>query len=250
MNLSIFKNQSIINIDCFTTNVMAYEMAKIESAIKFVPQWWKNLPSSIASTWGDHPYVKNGTLKKCDGFLNLYKHGFVIPMWCDLAVDVGAIGSDSFRYQYSDFESSANEHSQAQRGEFCNQKNYQHLKLISPWYINSKKNINWVFMDSVWNDVDLLPYRVLTGVVNYKYVNGTHINIIFKRENKDRQILIPYKTPLVHLIPITEKKVKLNHHLVDEIELQKKVTTKNLGVKFINRLSAVKKQDKCPFLHN
>lgn len=251
MSLLFFIKPSTVNLDCFTSNIAVYEMAKIEPAIKFTPNWWRSLPNSYPSVWGEHPYFRDGTLKKCSGFLDLYKSGFILPMWCDLAIDVGPIGTDEFRYQYSNFESSAAVHPSGQRGAFCNEQNYQHLKLTSPWHLVCKNNINWIFMDVVWNDINLSPYRVLTGVVNYKFIDGTHINIILKREEKTKHVFIPYKTPLVHLIPMTEKKVKIKTHLVDSYELEKKKTkSKILNVRFENKLHELKKQMQCPIKHN
>lgn len=236
MSLLFFVKPSKINLDLFTTSVMVYNMAKIEPAIKFVPQWWKDLPSSV----GDHPHVRNGTLKKCSGFIELYKAGFIIPMWCDLAVDIGPIGSNFYRYQYSDRKSMAEEHPEIQRKNFCNKENYQHLKLTSPWYVTSKQSIDCVFMDVVWNDVNLLPYRVLTGILNFKYANQLNVNMMFIKKENEQNILIPYKTPIVHLIPMTDKKIKLNYHLVDEKELDKKITSSNVKVKFLNRFQTYK----------
>lgn len=250
MSFLFFVKPSIINVDCLTTNVMAYEMAKIEPAIKFVPSWWKNLPPNNPGMWGDHPHIRESTLKRCNGFVDLYKSGFILPMWCDLAIDIGPVGSNYYRYQYSDFSSVAEAHPEEQRNMFCKQENYQHLKLLSPWYVTCKENINWIFMDVVWNDTQLNNYRVLTGVLNFKFLNGTHINIIFKRENLETQILIPYKTPLAQIVPLTEKTVKIKHHLVDQNELEKKTSIRKLCVKFDNRLQAVKKQMQCPIKHN
>lgn len=250
MPFNIFIKPTTITVDCYTSKVMAYNMAKIEPSIKFIPQWWKNMQSSLPSVWGNHPYVHSGTLKKCSGFLDLYKSGFIIPMWCDLAIDVGPIGSNGYKYQYADLESCAEVHVKEQRGAFGNEQHYQHIKLESPWHLVSKADINWMFIDVVWNDTELLPYRVLTGVVNYKYVNGTNINMLIKREESTKQIFIPYKTPLVQIVPMTDKRVKIVHHLVDENTLNKKTTNKNLNVKFINRLQTFKSQMKCPVRHN
>lgn len=232
-------------MDCFTTNAVVYNMAKIQPAIKFIPEWWKDL----APTCGEHLHIKDGTLKKCSGFIDLYKSGFILPMWSDLAIDIGEIGSNSFRYQYSDQESSIEFHNEDQRGQFCIQENYEHLKLMSPWFVKSNQNINWLFTDVVWNSTNLLPYRILTGMVNFKYAEYTHINIIFLRQQKEQQIFISYKTPLVHIIPITEKKINLKHHLVDEQEMSKQLVGRNLKVKFTGRMANLKKQLNCPVKH-
>lgn len=250
MSFLFFIKPSVINVDCLTANVMAYDLAKIEPAIKFVPKWWKQIPVSI----GSHPYVRGGTLKGCAGFLDLYKSGFIIPTWCDLAVDIGPIGSNDYYWNYSDGVSNAVEHSQEQRGNFCDLKKYQHLKLISPWHLISKYNLNCVFTNVMWNDIELPTYKVLNGVLNFKFNNSTNINMIFKRNENIQQIFIPYKTPIVQLIPMTEKKVKLKHHLVDEKVIQQKSLNQKLFFKFFKQnltyKAIMKSSSKCPVRHN
>lgn len=247
MSFLFFIKPSTMYVDCFTTNVTAYKLAKIEPAIKFFPEWWKELPAS----YGDHPYIRTSTLKTCSGFLDLYKFSFMLPMWCDLAVDIGPIGSDYYKYQYSDNKSSAVEHPPLQKGKFCDTKNYQHLKLNSPWFIVSKKNTNWLFTDAVWNEINFLPYRVLNGVTNFKFNNSTNINMIFPRSEIKKEFLISYKTPLLQLIPMTEKKVKLNYHLIDLETLEKTIVNTNLRIKFLRRNATYKAEiSKCPAIHD
>lgn len=246
MGMLFWLKPSIINVDCLTSNTMVYDMAKIEPANRFMPTWWKKLPKSI----GDHPHIRMATLKTCSGFVDLYKTGFIMPMWCDLAVDIGPIGSMSYRYQYSDNESSANEHVLEQKGEFCEIKKYQHLKLNSPWWMITKNDINWLFNDVVWNNTEPPPYRTLPGIVNFKFVSGTNINLIFPRSEQEKQILIAYKTPIAHIVPLTEKKIKLRYELVDDQELKKRSKSKNCSIKFLNRVHEYKMQLKCPVKHN
>lgn len=247
MSFLFFIKPSQLTVDCFTTNEIVYQTAKIEPAVKFVPNWWKQLPKS----YGEHPYIQTGTLKKCLGFLDLYKSGFIMPMWCDFAVDIGPIGSNYYKYQYADFLSVANEHPENQKGTFCTPTNYQHLKLNSHWFLKTNKNLNWLFMDVIWNDVNLPPYRVLTGVLNFKYDNSTNVNVIFKRQEKEQQIFIPYKTPLVHLIPMTEKFIKLNYELVDEQTLSKNIlSVKQAKIKFVGDGFKYRSELRCPIKHN
>lgn len=246
MSFLFFIKPTTVTVDCFTTDAMVYEMAKIECANKFFPDWWKKVPNTL----GDHPHIRRGTLKTCSGFVDLYRNGFILPMWCDLAIDVGPINSNQSSYQFSDYRSAIDYSAADQRIEIFKPSHYEHLKLMSPWFVVCNQDIEWMFLDVVWNSIDLLPYRVLTGILNFKYINSTNINLIVPRYEHPNLFLIKYKTPLVHLVPCTEKKIKLKHYLVDEFELNKKTTKKTLDIKFVNRLKTFKSELKCPIKHN
>ena len=70
--ISFFTKNKKITVDCFTPYRDVYEYAKIDHAIKYIPEWWKNTP-------GVHPEQDIQTVKKCPAFLNFYKRGIIIP---------------------------------------------------------------------------------------------------------------------------------------------------------------------------
>lgn len=234
--LFFFKKSKVI-VDCFTSNASAFEFAKPNNAIKFIPDWWRNIPKSHIA---ENNFFEQPTLKQCDGVINNFKHGLVLPMWCDFAVEFSPKGTNYFRYQFADKFSEASAHNTVQFNNYIKDDEIQHLKFHSPWFLSCKENIYWVWIDPKWNTIKVNDYVVLPGISSFKYQSSTNINILFYREEKTKKVEIKYGTPLVHMIPLTDKKLVLKHHLVDQNEIPKLKLTSS-PIKFTNSVQIFKK---------
>jgi len=211
----IFKKKKIV-VDCFTYKKGILECSKPERAINYAPDWWKTCPTEIKRKKDIYP---TGTIKTCPAFVGLYSTGFVIPMWCDLAIEMGPEGEERFKWQYSDEESKLDYHSFDQINDYLDPKKYSQLKLITPWKVKTKNDLNWIWMQPEWNHLKNYDYRVVPGLRNFKNLHGCYINMFVKRSVEVKDILIKYQTPLVHLVPLCENAdIKLKYHLVTEEE--------------------------------
>lgn len=199
-----------ITLDCYTSDPQAYQYAKIQQAGKFIPDWWKSLPK-------DAPFP---TMRQCAGFLDLYKRSFVLPLWSDLDV---SIDGDQFTWQYHDQRSVANKHGNIQFGEWINEEEVFHLKLMSPWLIKCDKDVFFQWSDVTWDKERIFKYTTPTAVVEYKHQPATNINLIFNKE-KVKEIRLHHGTPMAFITPLTEKKVVLRHHLLPESEIENMFT--------------------------
>lgn len=224
-----------VTLDCYTTDPYVYASAKIESGTKFYPDWWKRL-SKTENSWQEH-FVKSfqpralagiPSMRSCVGFINVYKNSFVLPMWSDLRIAVSSwektqTGFPSYSYQYANLCSGIESHPTEQHGNFFSRENYQHLKLLSPWEVLCNQDIQWAWMPPVWHFLnDLEDITILNGMVDYFYQTTTNINMFIKRPKQEESFFeIPYGTPLCHIIPLTERKIKIQHHLVTHDELIK-----------------------------
>ena len=123
--------------------------------------------------------------------------------------------------------------------------NHHHLKLISPWLIYEKTGTPFVFTGCPWAQLNDLPdLTVMPGIVNYRYQHGSDVNAFLPKRQQDLQISAG--TPLAHLIPMTEKKVKVSTHVVSESEWSKLESVHRN--KFIGSFtSLMKSKNKCPF---
>ena len=65
------------------------KVAPILPAKEFIPDWFKNIERSEDST----PITK-GTDKVCLSFPEFFAQGYVVPLWFDLHINVGAEGFD------------------------------------------------------------------------------------------------------------------------------------------------------------
>ena len=237
----LFKKKKLV-VNCFTNRQEVASYAPIKHAHAFYPEWWKSLPKTMPTHNGT---IQSATMKTCAGMRDLYQQGLMLPMWCDLNMDVGEVGNVSFRYQYADEKSIVETHIAEQRGGFANENLYQHVKLLSPWRLTCDEEIPFMWVEPTWNMQDLTQYRVLPGVTEFKYQHATHINMMFPRKPQEvSTVLIPFGTPLVQMVPVTEREIDIR--VIEDAQMFTRLIAGRLT--FVNRYKTVKEIDKarCP----
>lgn len=202
--IDIFKRRSTIHLDCFTMIPEVVELFPIETSSKCLPQWWKELKSTV-----EYQGPERGTLKRCPGIGDLFTSGFVIPAWRDFWFSTNS-GMLTIRP-----ENTADIHHPSQWGSAL--KNYNHAKLISPWKIKEKTGTKFLFSNVFWYHNDH-RFFVPNGVVEYKINHTTNVNIVIQKNIFPKEFYINAGQPLVQCIPLTDKKIKLHLHLINELE--------------------------------
>jgi hypothetical protein len=237
----LFKKPKIV-VDCMTVNNSAHEFFKIEKAIEFLPRWWKETPSRY-----DEKFYKASTIKQCSGFIELYKQGFILPNWSDLAIEVK---EGSYQWQFSDRVSEIEVHGKQQWETYADPTQFGHIKLNSPWWLKTKSDIKFMFLSPTWNYPMGTPLTFLNGTVNYKYQHSTNVNALISLRD-DATFLVPHGQPLAHIVPITEKEVELRHHLISAEELAKiqpsQFSFTNMYKERTKKLKAKESKPRCPF---
>jgi hypothetical protein len=235
-----FKKQKLI-VDFFTTRPDVYKYSPIDYAYKFYPHWWKKTPLTYSKTFFERP-----TIKSCNGIIDTYKKGFIIPLWSDLALQVE---NKNIFWHYADDISTCDFHDHQQWENYTDINKYYHLKIKSPWIAKCKDNINFYFTKPFWNHSLGVPYEILSGVLNFKYNNSTHIQMMIDIQ---KNYIYNFKalTPMAHVIPFTDKELIIKNHLVDEHEF-KKIGNHRVGA-FLNSYAksmhiSKKLENKCPF---
>lgn len=250
---NIFVKPSIINIDCFTDNATAFNNFAPDVASKFYPKEFKSLPNKINQKANHNPQskleVETPTIRMCNGVTDLYSNGFILPSWEKFTIEVNSHGeqfhhsntanaSDTIVYQH---------HDRIQYG-FELYSGWTHAKFLSPWLIEEKNGVKFTWNMCDWHRTDLADkIRILSAVVDFKYQIQTHVNCFIKNDS-----IITYDAgdPLVHLIPLSDKRIKLHHHLLDIEDWMKKqkrvmVQTTYDGHRKMNLPNAHER--KCPF---
>lgn len=256
---SFFHRTPRIHVDCFTADNTAYKFAPIVTANKAKPEWFEKItppqPSNTKSKF--YSIDENGmigfnkdpslrTLRSCPGFLELYKRGFIIESWCDMAFNVE---EDNISYHYSNGKAIImHKPGQIDPGF----KEHYLLKLNSPWHITSKESLPCAVVGAEWSLEDY-NFKVLPGMVDYQYHTSTNAFITIRKNVKD-QFFVPIGQPLLHFIPLTDKKVIIHNHIVTEEELQTKIynVTGTTGgwrktFQLVRRNQKREKEGKCPF---
>jgi hypothetical protein len=217
-----FKKSKIV-VDCFTYSPAAYELYKIRSAKVYYPEHIKKLEASVfLREQGTNIPVNYPTIKRCIAITDLYKNGFIIPFWMDFICNPiehlqnkSALGTTDPMNQPN-----VTSHPQAQFPGILN--NYFHVKFRGTWHCVEKTGVQFLWNSTVWNiNNDVEKYIIPPGVTNFKDQYETNLNIFFHKTS-DRFTLTA-GTPLIHIIPLSEKDVEIKCHLISQKEWGEKV---------------------------
>jgi len=237
-----FKPKKIV-LDCFTNNASAYEYSKPDHARKFIPDWWKKLPNS-SNTF---PADKIGTMKGCFGFTEMYNRGFMLPLWSDLNI-VKVNGQ--MHWQFADYNTVGTSHPAVQMGEYYDTEKYQHLKIHSPWFLKEKEGVLFHVSQAFWNVQPFGDYVITPGLVEFKYQSGTNINMFILKSISD--LLIEFTTPMLHYVPLDDRRIELKYHLLTDSEFSLIVNagspnTFEFHYRKKKKLMQDREKSKCPF---
>jgi hypothetical protein len=224
MSLKQWLNSKIngpVYVDCYTRNPAMLAASKIKPALKYTPSWWKRLPPKPdVEIFKNIPggTIPGATLRHCPGFVDFFKNSFCVPMWSDFQIYVAPEGQEGFECQFSDKDCKFVTHPAYQKGDFMPPDKYQHIQLLSPWYFACDEDINFLLIDPFWHDGDN-PDRlsVAPGMVNFKYQHMLNYNL-FIRKVKDmtKGVLIEYDTPVMFIVPLTDRKVIFRYHFLKD----------------------------------
>ena len=233
----LFKKKSL-TLHAYTDRSEIYHYSQIQPSSKFKPDWWKKLP--IAD--GEKDLSIN--MRGCAGFNDLYANSLTLPMWSAVQIEFSAVGNDSWRYIYADATSSADVHPETMRKGWIDDNEHQHIKLNSPWLITCDEDVDFLATNAGYSMKDPLAYHVPNGVINFKHQSGTHVNLVFKRTSDNETVMIDHGTPMMMLVPMTERKVEIISHLVSPEEY-KRISNKQNPMLWFRRRYYRKKA--CPF---
>lgn len=239
----IFKKKKIV-VECFTDNPNALEYFPVKHASAFLPDWWKNLPKTYEVEESNGIRFRRPTMKSCDGFTNLYKRGFMIPLWSDLVIETS---STNFKWTYADGQSDLSFHDVDQMStEFIS---YAQFKISSPWRIRESTGVKFVFMQPTYNYTkEFFDLHIIPGVVDFKYQHATNINVFAQ---KGRRFEMFAGKPLAHLIPLTDEDIEIECKAIQIDNFDEVKLLNNNYPWFIGSYKKTKKivdeQEKCPF---
>ena len=94
------------------------------------------------------------------------------------------------------------------------------MKLITPWRIKEKTGVNFMFTNTFWHN-NTSTYTVPNGVVNYKYQTTASVNMVVNKNVFPNKFEIKAGEPLAHVIPMSDKQLKIKLHLVTVEEYAK-----------------------------
>ena len=242
---SVFRRRSTITIDCFTTDPFVYEYSPIVRGTRCYPEWWKTLPQSGSTI--DQDFNIQTNMKNCYGFIELHKQSFVLRCWSDILFSVTE--NEGYKYKFLRGNTTLGEHTPQQYNHAFS--NFYHAKLLSPWFIREKTGIHFAYVANHWHN-EHVDYMLPNAIVRYDWQGTTNVNMFIPKKNFTFTMNI--NQPLIHIVPLTEKKVISKCHLIDEKEYERIFinVSRTFGgftraIKVLRKEKDEQKMGKCPF---
>lgn len=214
----IFKKKET-TLTAKTSKYGLVEMFPIVKAKDYQPAWTKDFPSTYENT--SQCPVRNSitnrssTINSCHGVRNLLDKGFLIRAWEDMSIVIYPDGKTSFVGAGSQ-NGGAEAHDKRQIPDCFGNKSI--VKLKSPWSFFCDKT-EFVFLPAVYhNNLRTQGIADAIAVLDFQYNSSTHVFIIAEPKSEPYEIFIKAGTPLAHLIPLTDRNVKLKNVYQEKIQ--------------------------------
>lgn len=206
--LFLFKEKPV-EIIAFISEVHDYvnTFSPIVPAKEMFPEWWKKIPSSFFN-WEE--FKENTSVKSCPGVIKMISTGYIMPLWCDIAIEYE---KDRYRVNCADDSLNVGAHDNRQSPGLFD--NYYHFKLQSPWLL--KAPVNLMFTPPTYQFNDPLPYTIMPGIAPpIGGYSASHVFMFTEKKENPVRLMLKHKTPILQIIPLTDKKVKFSTEVVSD----------------------------------
>lgn len=196
---NFFKKQP--KVTWFTTEEFLglQDTIKPERSSKYIPKWLKN----TSSFPGEGPH-RMGTIKDCPSTFDFMSKGYIVPMWCDLHLDVKEDGTFKWTTPYSKF--TVQHHPREQYKDYLPKHEQDNilcvLKLINPFLCKTSPGYGMIQTPLYYHFNK--HFEVMPGVVWTDIHHELNLQMIIRKPGK---YIIERGTPLVQYIPYKREKV-------------------------------------------
>jgi hypothetical protein len=245
------KRKEIV-VDAFINDASFLKYGSPVKASEYIPEWFKLVPKELENTTNYGLKFNQETIRQCIGFNDLYKEGFILPLWQEVIIETDADGK--YIWVSADLNKHASDNpliSDHPKKQWWNNsmRDVIHLKINSPWKFVEKTGIKFMCIEPSWNHLEE-PFDlcVLPGIVQFNAQHSTNINMLAPCVKQ--RIEISLGTPMWHVIPLSEHKVEIKNHLLDDLEYSKMFKQTRVTFKanhILKRKSANEPEKKCPF---
>lgn len=218
--MNIFKKKKAV-LECYTPLDYIARHFPVEQASKNKPKAFLDMPTQMAApaNYTACPYSKliNGrkmnTIRACDGILDMWSRSYILTAPFDVAINV-----KNNKVEYQSTNQTLHPLTQHPSAQFTPLfSGYANVKIVIPWKFISNRSFYWMFSPAIYHlDEDVRNSILIPpGVVNYKYVHSTNINLLVKLQEEQKVIHIKAGTPLVYLTPMTTEPVDIHIKTVE-----------------------------------
>jgi hypothetical protein len=181
------------------------ENVPVQKASDVLPTWWKDIKPPVKDPFFvGSASNSNSSIKRCPGIMDILKHGWIIPAWCDIAIKVnGRIGLQ-WKFSDSRFFASCHTHDQFldHVPEYIRKKYFWVLKLHNPWSVVTSPGYSTIHIDPFYHFNEF--FDTASGIQETDYYHDTNIFLYIKKEGS---FIIERGTPLVILYPYKREEI-------------------------------------------
>jgi hypothetical protein len=200
-----------------------------QPALKFIPEWHKNLPKYSEGTnfFNYGGYANNLTVKSCLPVTDAFTSGYIISSFCDMQVSRNHAGEVQITWSLNSQNVSpqVSQSNQPGKHNFANIEGYDNsdFSWLPTWCIKTPKGYSSMFIHPL-NRNDL-PFYTIGGVIDTDGWGdaGKH-PFMFK---KGWEGIIPLGTPLIQVIPFKREDWKSIADASMTKEYLKKITKRD-----------------------
>jgi len=182
----------------------------LQSAGKFVPSWFKNLPAKGFTTYTDTTGMENTvtTVRTCPGIVKTLSKGFIVPSPFDILIRV--TGSEYSVTPPPSYKNFIHVHSAAQINNATG-TDFLIIKVVTPYTAHMDKEIEFIYANPVvQNFAELHDYQIPTGIIEFK--NQCSINaFIMVPMNVNKTYTVRAGTPLFQIIPLEQCRINVKY---------------------------------------
>jgi hypothetical protein len=211
----IKRKEKKIVVEAFAPNGTLIDLFPIERTENATPRWYQNLPGKP---------VDGLNVKQCPGAKDLFSKGLIIPLWADyeITLDAGGGGSIKSAMTGMNFPPADTHNLEFQAAGAWPE--YGNIKFNSPWWLWCSEPIEWAWLPATWWQQDPQEIIPVPGIAEYRYQHITNINTLVKKSKISKVISLKAGTPMVQLIPLTERDWEFKLEVMTQEEIAKKFT--------------------------
>jgi len=214
-------------IEFFSTIPGVAEAFPIIEAKDFKPEWTKSAIKDLVdkkSKSTDNDTGRFTHLAYCPGIFDLFKTGYIVPMWYDINIktekDTPGFSwtvADKAFHTLSDMKF-VDTHNDRMTNFIPKRKGTidNIVKINTPWNVIVPDGLKLLCLPI--NYPDNFDYESTTGILDPS--QSSEINIQMSWNVKDGERLIKAGTPLMHIIPLSEKTFNLEVRTANEKDLK------------------------------
>ena len=195
-------------IEFVSTLAGVSDMFPILPSSKYGPRW-------ISKAMTDYKAYMNKTEKfrhvaQCPGIFAMFKTGYIVTSWYDVVIST-IKNKEGFQWKIADADlvkyakiklvdthgDQIEKYIPKRKGQIENI-----IKINTPYHIIAPKGVKFMFMPLPYPDS--FDYESVTGILDPR--DSSELNIQLNWYKEEGEILIKAGTPLMYILPISEKK--------------------------------------------